>query len=213
MPCRYDIHASDCSPDAVVIREDWVFEYYKRLKESRRHNTWETDLGVPVSLRTRIRRSMRLMLGRPFRPCENVGGLLLKADQHEPPLEPRDGWTAAQLLLELSVCAVPRYSRNTTCREHRHMFFNDTEHWRDFFPQLHAIWSQDDRVAVFYGWGHERSFTKWATVFHPDLAEALQYYRNTIIVVVPSIRLINPTLLCALESERDRIWGPTASGY
>lgn len=179
---------------------------YFQLAESQRSKCWEeTIINISEKERKFLVRVLHKLL-RKTTTTKKVVELFFKLDDAFL-LNQKDMWTAANLLLELTKNVVPRFNKNTNLQEIRFVFFNEAEVWGNLLPpQLQVLWSNDDRVALFYYYGLAQSFSLWAEAFQLQLAQKLDKMKDEIVVIVTSIRLISEELLKFLEGERDRIW-------
>jgi hypothetical protein len=92
--------------------------------------------------------------------------------------------------------------------DYRYAFYSDSDLvWlKGVTKQLHAFWSINDSIAVFYIWGFVKEYEIYR-MLQPNINEKLKAYADDmIVVVVTSIMRMTPSLLACLEKRRNIIW-------
>jgi hypothetical protein len=228
MSTPYDLGAADVRPDGLIVSESAMTEIYMKVKEYQRDgSSWGFYNGPKKNSQKGFHRLWAKLTHKHHvhRDPRCVDALIFKPDgvilNDEPvldgvkvrnergnPFDTNESWKAAGLLYELCQCAVPRVTETMKCEDLRYAFYTDSDvEWlRGVVKQLHAFWSKDDGIVVFYAWGFVKEFDIYGMV-QPNVSEKLKtYVDNMIVVIVTSIMRISPTLLNCLESRRDKIW-------
>lgn len=202
-------------PGEVVVNE--TSDFLLELLASRATGAWQIHKPEKEALGRRL----RLLLSGTHKPVpKKVESVIFQArtaiddsillregdniDDGRRGLSLEQLFDAARLLDMLRESPVPQLSKIKGAP--RSVFFSRTNGWFSPFPDLRAIWTEDELVAVFYGARLGQEFEAWAASFHPSLVRHIDRHWDDIIVVVPAVVPMSRDLLRMLEHERWRIW-------